>query len=529
MKSLPCAHPVLSAQQARAFEPTVLLDTDAEWKAMKRAGHGVANAIIRDYAELFPMPQKVRVLALVGKGNNGGDALIACGEILAQFPRATVHLLLTTKSEEMKPLAKRAFDQLEGRVHKHYIAAQSEASSIKSQLTEIAEGQVIDICIDGLLGVSFSAPLRAPLAALIEAVNGFEQIRLRAAVDLPSGRADAVDGLFFTADFTYATGIAKQVLFRGDSGCGRVRYVDLGFFDEAAGVEFDTSEYVLSSKVLAPVQKFRPTTADKRQFGHLFIVGGSAYMPGALLMAVQAAVRSGVGLVTAFAPASVAATLSAQVPEAMWVPWPETASGTLSPRALPLLYERMSLATAVLCGPGMGRDRNTEMIAQDIVKTVAKPVILDADALRQRVIELAPKRKAGAGPVVVTPHMGEYMRIAKLAEADDSNETLMHFCKGYQVMTVLKGPHTRICDGESVLYNIQGGPVLSRGGSGDLLAGLVGGMVAQDGVSTQTAVARGVVLHGMAAQLLARDKGQVMVRTTQLLDYLPNVIRGELV
>lgn len=249
-------------------------------------------------------------------------------------------------------------------------------------------------------------------------------------------------------------------------------------------------------------------------------------MPGALLMSVQAAVRSGVGLVTAFAPESVASALAAQVPEAMWVPWPETSNGTLNPRALPLAMERIGQASAVLIGPGMGHDRNTELLAQEIVTKVDLPVIADADALRPRLVEIASKRKKSCGKVVITPHMGEFMRVAKISEPDYSAETLLMFSKIYNVITVLKGANTRICDGESIIYNTTGGPVLSRGGSGDLLAGLIGGMVAQNNSDEQTAVARGVILHGLAAQRLARAKGQVMVKTTQLLDYLPEVLRS---
>ncbi len=523
------AHPVLSCEQARNFEAKVLVDEDSEWRAMKQAGIGLAQAVVRDYQELRPVPDHLRVLALIGKGNNGGDALIACGQLLADFPRAIVYLLLVEEPASLKPLAKRALDQLEGRVEKHVVKADSNAAAVRARLDEISGGRAFDLCIDGLLGMAFTPPVREPMRAVLEAVNDFYGIRLRAAVDLPSGKGDVSDELSFRADFTYATGIAKRVIFDGIADCGRVRYIDLGFFQTPAAEGLDAPEHVLCPQVLSPVQALRPASVDKRQFGHLFIVGGSAYMPGALLMSAQAAVRSGVGLVTVFAPASVAAILSAQVPEAMWVPWPETSNGTLNPRALPLLFERMERATAVLCGPGMGRDRNTEMVAQDIVKRVETPVILDADALRQRALELAQKRKSEFGPVVVTPHMGEFMRIAKLAEPDYSVEALMNFCAGYRLITVLKGPHTRICDGESVLYNTSGGPVLSRGGSGDLLAGLIGGMIAQDNASVQTAAAQGVALHGLAAQRLAREKGQVAVHTTQLLDYLPDVLRGELV
>jgi hydroxyethylthiazole kinase-like uncharacterized protein yjeF len=526
MKALHCAHPTLSCQQASELEALILPDEASAWAAMQQAGTGIARAILRDFQELCAVPQALRVIALLGKGNNAGDAIIACGQFLADYPRASVTLLLTTEVDALKPLAQRAYQQLEGRVSKHRIAEGVGSSEILTLLEDVSAGAGFDVCLDGLLGMSFKPPLRAPYRSLIEAVNHYEKIALRAAVDLPSGQGDESDELTFRADFTYATGIVKQVLFKGLAECGRVRYIDLGFFKTPAGMAVDASDFVLSASVLDPLRRFRPATVDKRKFGHLFVVGGSAYMPGALLMAVQASVRSGVGQVTAFAPQSVAAVLSVQVPEAIWVPWPETDNGTLNPRAIQRLFDRIDQATAVLVGPGMGKDRNTEMVVQDIVKRVELPIILDADALRRRVVELGPKRKASAGPVIVTPHMGEFMRIAKLTEPDYSSEVLMHYCQSYRMMAVLKGPHTRICDGETIWNNTSGGPVLSRGGSGDLLAGMIGGMVAQNNCSAQIAVARGVVLHGLAAQRLARAHGQVVVKTTQVLDYMPDVLRN---
>ncbi|MFU8847814.1 MAG: NAD(P)H-hydrate dehydratase [Opitutales bacterium] len=526
MKILPHAHPILTCEQAEQYESSVMADEAAEWSAMKQAGHEIAHCLIQDYQELRPVPEHLRILALVGKGNNAGDALIACGELLARYPRAQVDLILTGAVEDFKPLAARAFNGLEGRVKSHLFQAESVAATHEF-LDTISAGRGFHFCLDGLLGMNFQPPLRPPMDGLIEAVNQYELIDLRAAIDLPSGAGDGPSELRFKADFSYATGIAKKALFEGIADCGRVRYLDLGFFNDVKAEALgEVSEFVLSPRVLQPMNKLRPAHVDKRKFGHLFIVGGSAYMPGALLMSVQAAVRSGVGLVTAFAPESVAAALSAQVPEAMWVPWPETSNGTLSPRALPLMMERIGQASAVLIGPGLGYDRNTELLTQEVVNEVELPVVVDADALRPRVVEVAQKRRSKYGEVVITPHMGEFMRVAKISEPDYSAETLLAFSRIYRVVTVLKGPNTRICNGESILYNTTGGPVLSRGGSGDLLSGLVGGMVAQSNSDATTAAARGVILHGLAAQGLARAKGQIMVHTSQLLDYLPEVLRS---
>ncbi len=527
MNFLSFTHPVLSCQEAKVLESRLLVDEAAEWTAMNIAGQGIAKQLVEDYAELRYPPECLRILTLIGKGNNGGDALIACGQLLADLPRARVDLILTLPPEELRPLAARALKRLEGRVEVHQVSEQSDVFEITQMLLDASGSEGFHICIDGLLGMAFSPPLSTPLTTLIEAVNKFEAIDLRASVDLPSGKGDGVEigAMSFKADFTYATGIAKKPIFKGMAECGRIRYIDLGFFEAHQVEATQTKESILTSAVLDPIRCLRPADVDKRAFGHLFIVGGSAYMPGALLMAVQAAVRSGAGLVTAFAPASVASALAAQVPEAMWIPWPETRNGTLSPHAMPLLLDRIDAATALLVGPGMGKDRNTEILTQEIVEDVEIPILLDADALRVRVMEVVQKRKPHFGRIVLTPHMGEFKRIAKLSEINYSIELLLDFSNTYHVLTVLKGANTRICDGKSVIYNTQGGPVLSRGGSGDLLSGLIGGMIAQNSVCVPTAVARGIMLHGMAAQLLARAKGQIAVQTTQLLDYLPKVLR----
>jgi NAD(P)H-hydrate epimerase len=233
--------------------------------------------------------------------------------------------------------------------------------------------------------------------------------------------------------------------------------------------------------------------------------------------------------VTAFAPAGVVAAFAAQVPEAMWVAWPLAADGTLSAAASALLWQRLDRASALLCGPGMGRSADVDRLLQQIVSRVTQPLLLDADALQPEVLDRIAARGPEFGPVVLTPHMGEYMRLGGLSQPDYSSISLRDFSSRYRLITVLKCAHTRICDGSTVLYNVGGGPVLSRGGSGDLLAGLIGGLLAQpqeaDLEAVATAVAQGVYLHSRAAECLARQEGQVAVTATCLLDFLPAVLR----
>ncbi len=525
LKPFSFAHPILDCQEARAHEAEILGHEDAEWSAMRAAGAAVKRGVVRDYRELRPLPGRFRVLALLGKGNNAGDAMIACAHLLADYPRARVDLLFVEPVEALKPLPRRALQELMGRVRILQFEPVWDVEQCRTRLLEASAGRGYHICLDGLLGMSFRPPLRPAHACLIDAVNGFPEIDLRAAIDLPSGCGGEPDAPVFQADMTYATGIAKSPLFQGPALHGRVRYLDLGFFDQPVDAFKEAEESILLPQLLDSLRTLRPPNVDKRTFGHLYIVGGSSFMPGALLMAVQAALRSGVGLVTAFAPVSVAATLAAQVPEAMWVPWPETASGTLSPKALPLLTDRISRADALLVGPGMGWDRNTELLTQQIVASVDLPVIIDADALRPRAVDMARTRKPTAGPVVLTPHMGEFIRVAKLKKPETASHKLLAFCRSARVTLALKGPITRICDGHHVFMNTFGGPVLSRGGSGDLLAGMIGGMIAQNNKDIPLAVARAVTYHGLAAERLARARGQVAVRTTEVLEFLPEVLR----
>jgi NAD(P)H-hydrate epimerase len=234
-------------------------------------------------------------------------------------------------------------------------------------------------------------------------------------------------------------------------------------------------------------------------------------------MSVLAALRSGVGLVTAFVPESLAHAFAARAPEAMWVGWPETPDGGLALEGLHLLRERLPRASALAIGPGMAREPETLALVTEIVKTVKQPVLLDADALQPEIV------RAAKTALVLTPHAGEFARLAgpKAKGVPD----LRAFARRHRCTVVLKGPITRVSNGAEVYHSFFGGPVLARGGSGDVLAGLTGGLLAQSPQDPLLAAARGAVWHGIAADFLARAHGQTAVQTTQLLDYLDEAIR----
>lgn len=495
---IPDSVPVLSCEAARDLEQTLFAgDETKEWAAMQRAGRAVAVAVLRDCQEIGGFSRQGRILVVVGKGHNGGDALIAAGEILRRFPTATADVLFAFGEQSVRPLTARAWRETVQVGRQRW--TRCDASDLGTPAA-----QEYEVILDGLFGFQFRPPADAKIKALIESIN-VARARLRAAVDLPS--AD-----LFQADFTYATGSVKQQLLRSEHG-GRIRYLDLGFFD---GTADRATDRILTERVLEPLASLRPARCDKRSYGHLFLVGGSRSYPGAVLMAVQAALHAGTGLVTAFVPESLYAAFAARVPEAIWVGCPETPTGGLALESMHLIRERLERATALAIGPGISRERETQALISELVKTAGRPVLLDADALQPEIVREA------TSPLVLTPHAGEFSRIAQ-------RDHLREFVQETGATVVLKGPITRICAGakssrSAVYHSLFGGPVLARGGSGDLLAGIIAGLLAQDPKNALIAAVRGAVWHGLAADALARARGQVAVTTTQLLEFLPAVL-----
>ncbi len=515
---LPGAHPVLSCADALAWESALLGgDSVREWAAMVRAGRAVADAVSMDAHEVGGLGERARLLVLCGKGHNGGDALIALRHLLDSRPGGTALVLVVPGFGRLRPLVRRAVEDLQrahaGRVD--WIEVDGALDSRDAaRVWQALAGREFDLCLDGLFGMQFKPPLRAPADWLIELVNSHGRIRLRAAVDLPSGLGDAGDAQPFSADFTYATGIVKRPALQ--AGCaGRLRYLDLGFFEH--GWPRGADELILTGESLGALRRGREANADKRTFGHLFVISGSRTMPGAVMMSVESALRSGVGLVTAFVPESLAAVGAARLPEAMWEPMPETPAGGLALEGRGAVVARAARCTGVLIGPGLGRDRESLALAAELLRAIDVPAVLDADALQPDLVGLrAPQASA---PRVVTPHAGELARISG-TDTPDPREVARRF----GCIVVAKGAPTRITGGDPVYVSPFGGPVLARGGSGDVLAGLIAGQLAQ-GVDALEAAARGVVWHGMAADRLARTTSQHAARATDLCTHLGPVLQ----
>ncbi|HRE79989.1 MAG TPA: NAD(P)H-hydrate dehydratase [Opitutaceae bacterium] len=489
--------PVLSFEETKRFENGLLRNPDAEWKAMVHAGRGIGAAVLRDAEEIGGLGRQPRLLVLAGKGHNGGDALIAAQALLEYLPLAHAEVVLAFGERAMRPLALRAWRDLQGAFPER-VLRRVDVHSL---------GPGYDVCLDGIFGFQFRPPLSPSVDQILKLVNDLP-IQMRVAVDLPSGLGAANT---FRADFTYATGIVKKPVLTLPQA-GRIRFIDLGW-RPVTSAENDLPEEILLPELLRPFSAFRPVQGDKRTYGHLGVIGGSREFPGAVLMAVRAALRSGVGLLTAFVPESLVPAFAAAVPEAMWVGWPETERGGLALEGLHRLDERLPRLSALMLGPGLGRERETLSCVQESVRRVSLPIVLDADALQPEIVAAAKSVK------ILTPHAGEFARIA-------GQRDLVTAAHDLSATVVMKGPLTRISDGKKVSYALAGGPILARGGSGDHLAGIVGGLLAQVPSESYLAACRGVLWHGLAADAWTRHLGAVAVTSTQLVEYMPEVLRA---
>jgi NAD(P)H-hydrate epimerase len=249
-------------------------------------------------------------------------------------------------------------------------------------------------------------------------------------------------------------------------------------------------------------------------------------MPGAILMASRAALQAGAGLVTTLVPGGISGHGSGVLPEAMWRSLPLRSGGQLDVGSVSMVAELARKAQALLIGPGLQMDKPTAFVVARIVRETRLPLVLDASALTQEILAAVLGRPLDAPPVVLTPHRGEFARLLGRGEDPDDEAALQRFCTRFRVAVVLKGAPTQLADGTSLVRIPGGGPVLARGGSGDILAGMLVTLLAQDSEQPGRAALRAVTWHGAAADALARYRGQQAVRTTELLEYLSPVLRG---
>lgn len=498
--------PILTCGESARFEADLLKgDTSAEFIAMSKAGYGIATSFLKE----FTLPKNAKILVAVGNGHNGGDALIALNKIFDTYPDSTATIVISDENN-LKPNTQKAFCLLKDKIP-------TLSLNIISKESLLSLNENFDLIIEGLVGMTFSPPARPELSASIDKLNCLNS-KLKISIDIPAGASDTPQVNIFKADVTYATAIAKDVIFKNFNReyVGRIRFVDINF-DLTSTEEYLSKKYFLANaeKLFAKLTQTRPSISDKRTFGHLFILAGSARYSGAALLNTRAALRSGVGLVTAFVPESFAPHFAAAEPSAMWVGCPEDEYGNIALESFGIIRERISRATAILIGSGLGDSNETQALVAEILKSYPDiPVVLDADAIRISNFNALLNRNS---QVIATPHEGEILRIA----SDASDISLLDACKKYNATILLKSSATRISDGEKIIYSTDGSPALARAGSGDILGGLCGGLLASGIFQSPLDVAScASAWLGKTSVAIAKQRSEISVASSDFIDFL---------
>lgn len=484
---------------------------------MERAGSGVVRAMERRFG---PVKGKT-VTILCGKGNNGGDGFVVGRLLTRKGARARVALM--ARPSDLRGDAKTNHGRFLKAAGKTALLAEPDREVLERLLGES------DLVVDALLGTGLSSPVKDPYRGAIQAINRCG--RPVVAADLPSGlHGDTGDvlGDAVRAAMTVTFGLPKIGLYvgRGVDLAGAIEVVDLGIPDRLVqGIPGRLS--LLSLRDVKRSIPERLPSSHKGTFGHAGIIAGSVGKTGAAALAAKAALRAGAGLVTVATPAGANHVLESKLLEAMTVPMPETPAHTLAQGALDELLAFVSTRSAAAIGPGLGTQSETVRLVRELIPRLAKPCVVDADALNALAGQVTVLNQAKA-PLILTPHPGEMARLVDGATSGTINHDRIghasQFAGDRHVVVVLKGARTVVAhpDGR-VAVCPTGNPGMATAGCGDVLTGMVVGFLAQ-GVSAWEAACAATYFHGLAGDLAAAALGPAGMIAGDLLDQIPHAL-----
>jgi ADP-dependent NAD(P)H-hydrate dehydratase / NAD(P)H-hydrate epimerase len=490
-----------------------------------------ASAAVATFArEYFPRAQRVTVLC--GRGNNGGDGLMTARMLATAGLKVTTVLLGTP--EGMAGDAAAAWRELASPAHGliHIVKTADELYQYNTALQA-------DLIIDAVVGTGFTPPLKGMALAALEWIKSCAAPVL--AVDLPSGwpadeTAASIEGKVFPADAVITFTAPKPAHVFGQltrRWHQPIVVAPIGSPEGAIASELGLS---WAGSSIAVTRKARPADSNKGKFGHVLVVGGSVGKSGAPAMTSMTALRTGAGLVTAAVPGSILGQVAAFAPELMTLPLAASTTGHIAAKHLePERFAELTSGMTVLAiGPGMGKSAGTVKFLASLLGETSMPAVIDADALNILAenaglfAKVSRMGKTGR-MIVMTPHPGEMARLTGKSVAEvkaNRLETARAFACGNGVTLVLKGWRTLVAhpDG-SVAVNTTGNPAMAKGGSGDMLTGLIAGLLAQYPEQAPQAVEAAVYLHGLAADLAVTEVDEHTLLPTDTLRQFSRAFR----
>ena len=472
---------VLTAEQSRELDRITIDDNGVPSLAlMENAAHRVDEVLAQNFEPL----EKQRVVVLCGKGNNGGDGL-ALARILSDRV-AKLYVVMAGHAEDLSPDAKVNFDRLQ---------EECRVMPVSEIPTKLRERREMTVVVDALLGTGARGAPHGRILDLIRATHEFPEAKV-VAIDVPSGLGGGGECVRADITVTFTAPKVEHYLALGaQENVGRLIVTQIGIPPQLVSSQLEVSD----PRDFTPLFQPRKRDSHKGDFGHVLIVGGAPGKTGAAAMSGLAALRIGAGLV------SVACSDPSRLS-------PELMTEGLNDFVL----ERK---TVVAVGPGLGVNR--ELLTR-LMQEISVPMIIDADGLNS----IAGTDFKGRGmQTILTPHPGEMARLLGRPLTDRLSDARA-FAQERNVCLVLKGNRTLVAlPSGQVFINMSGSPAMATGGTGDILTGMISGLVAQFPDRIDSAVRAAVWLHGRAGELGAEELTEQCLIATDLLHYLPRAIR----
>ena len=483
---------------------------------MENAGRAAADAIEGLCAE-----DKIdTVLVIAGKGNNGGDGFVVARHLVNRGLDCSI--LLIGEVSAAKGDARINLD-IALKMGIEVREAQSNISLVEEEIRSAG------LLVDALFGTGLSKKVEGFFAEVIDRINMSDSPIV--SLDIPSGldaSTGRVLGTTVEADMTVTFCLPKigSIIHPGVNYVGELILADIG-----APIDLLEDRSLKTSLILqedaAEVLLPRDEESHKGSYGHLLVVAGSRGKTGAAVLAAEAAMRGGAGLVTLAAPASLNDILENKLTEVMTEPLPEEKDGFLGKGSAKKILSALEDKCTLLLGPGISRQDETGQMVRELLANLSIPAVIDADALwhLSGALELIRDSKA---PLILTPHPGEMARLLGISAADVQADRIgisRKFATEYGCYLILKGTRTIIATPSGEIFiNTTGNPGMASGGTGDVLAGLIGALLAQGCSPLESSIA-GVYIHGLAGDMAAEEKGEAGLIAGDIIRKMPEVMK----
>lgn len=485
---------------------------------MENAGRGAFEFLLKEFPDLC----RRRVGIAAGRGNNGGDGFVIARYLAHKGVRVTVYLLASRSEVSGDAAANlRLLDPLGIPVVE--MKNPDEFDTAKGDM------QQNDIWVDAILGTGLKSDVKGYFKEVIQFINRLEQPVF--AVDIPSG-LDSDTGapcgacIRATATATFAFPKIGHLLFPGAEYTGTLHVVDIGIPPQIVEEVKPANRILTPAGIRAELIR-RDPNAHKGRTGHLLVVSGAVGKTGAAALSALSAVRSGAGLVTLAIPRSLNPIAETLVLEAMTAPLPEYEQGHIGESAFDRVMELLEGKQCLAIGPGIGTEPETARLVHRLIRKCPVPMVIDADGLNNLAGNTEILKESRV-PMILTPHPGEMARLAATTAGEiqkDRIRAAREFAVSHGVHLVLKGARTVIAHPDGTAFvNPTGNPGMASGGMGDVLTGVIAGLVTQ-GYSIESAARVGVYLHGAAADTLSRTIGPFGFLASEVMNSVPGEIK----